>query len=119
MSSARELLDVCTSRTSTVAILDLTLYEVGNVLIRRVEADVDDADSVLAHLCATTIVLVPTGPERREAARFALEFGLTFYDAAYLSVARARDVRLATHDRALLALRPASTPMEILTGLRR
>lgn len=82
------------------SILDLTVYEVGNALLRRGEAET--ARRALDLLAATCVAHVPDSEDRRGAAELAVRHSLTFYDAAYAAVAQRRGAALVTVDRDLL-----------------
>ena len=117
VDEARVLLSAHQAGLLTAWILDLTLYEVGNVLLRAlgwsaadVAAQLDDLDKV----CAS---LTPGIAELKLAAHLAEEHALTFYDAAYAAAARSRGAALATADRALLDAGAGVPPSAIAAGL--
>jgi predicted nucleic acid-binding protein len=95
-SAARRVVADTSCRT---AALDLTLYEVANVVGAR-RGDVAGA----AWLCRSIEVrcekvLVRADPDLIEAtAEIAVEHGLTSYDAAYVAVARRYDWQLVSTD---------------------
>lgn len=98
---ARALLDAHRSGEVLIAsVLDLTAYEIGNALIRRVEPEA--VSSVLGALAAICTAHALDAEDRHAAAVLAAGHGLTFYDAAYASVAQRRGGVLATADRQLL-----------------
>ncbi len=80
--------------------------EIANVLemgVRRRRHDADFRDATLADLALMPIRLDPETDQHAWAAtaRLAARHGLTLYDAAYLELARRRDMPLATLDREL------------------
>jgi predicted nucleic acid-binding protein len=85
-----------------LAVLDLTLYEVGNALLRDVGATPEHCAVVLDALPRVAEVLRPDPIVLRDAARFAAEDRLTIYDAAYVAQAFDRGYVLATEDREIL-----------------
>lgn len=98
-------------------ILDLTLHELGNVLLgsiglaaSAVAAQLDD----LAELCP---VVAPAAAERHLAAQLAERHRLTFYDALYAATAELRTASLATTDRKLLRAGLGETPTSLVERL--
>jgi predicted nucleic acid-binding protein len=117
VEEARALLTAHQSGRLTTWVLDLTFYEMGNVLLRSlgwpatlVAAQLDD----LSAICGT---LTLSGADLRLAADIAAEHGLTFYDAAYAAAARSRHSALATADRALLEAGVGASPRAIAADL--
>jgi predicted nucleic acid-binding protein len=102
VSEARSLLGGHRDGRITAWILDLTLYEVGNVLLRSLGWPAEDVAAQLDDLRAICAPLAPSDHELRLAARLAETYELTFYDAAYAAVAQARGMAFATADAALL-----------------
>lgn len=89
-------------------ILDLTFYGAGNALwklaVARDElsaASLQDAMALLASLQREAAVETVIGPELPDVSQTARNEGLTFYDAAYLHVARRNSLELITEDSAL------------------
>jgi predicted nucleic acid-binding protein len=98
---ARAILEAFARQQIDLVILDLTIYEIGSVLVRagagpQATATVLDA---LTEICQPVAL---SGPERATAARLASEHELTFHDAAYAAVALERGGRLVTMDRELI-----------------
>lgn len=100
-------------------ILDLTIYELGNVLLRgeawdayRVATQIED----LLTICGEPIVLEPEW--RRDAAAVAEEHGLTYYDASYAAAARGLGVALVSADKQLLDAGLAETITQFVERLR-
>jgi predicted nucleic acid-binding protein len=107
--AAREL--VLDTGPATAA-LDLTLYEIANVIVRRWRNPF-----LAAGLCRYAVArcrdrMVRIDPDILEAtAEIAVEFGLTSYDAAYVSVARRHGWTLVSTDvRDLVSKGLAITP---------
>jgi predicted nucleic acid-binding protein len=101
---SRALLDLHRSRRAALSVLDLTMYEVGNALVRGMRVPA---------ICPR--LPISTG-ELADALALAELPGLTVYDAAYAAVARSRHARLATLDRLLLGAGLGQSPSEIVSG---
>jgi predicted nucleic acid-binding protein len=117
VGAARRLLAAHRAGAVDARLLELTLYEIGNVLLRSLRwpaASVADQLDDLALICT---VVAPTGSELRLAAEIADERALTFYDALSAAVARARGYALATADRALLDASAGESPAAIVARL--
>jgi predicted nucleic acid-binding protein len=112
---ARALLDAYADERIALLVLDLTMYEVGNALLRGPAAASPDAVATvldaLSELCPRVSLEPAAG---RLAAGLVTEHGLTYYDAAYAAVARSRGALLATFDRALLAAGLGFRPSAVL-----
>ncbi len=102
VEEARALLEAHLDGRVTASVLDLTMYELGNVLLGPLRSSADHAVAALRILAAACEALRPDDSERRDAAELVIEYGLTYYDAAYAAVARRREQMLVTADRALL-----------------
>lgn len=92
-------------------ILDLAIYEVGNVLVRSLgwpAAEVADQLDDLLAICGTPLVLCAEW--LRDAANLAVAHRLSFYDAAWAAAARGLGVVLVSADRQLLAAKLAESP---------
>ena len=91
-----------TAQAVQVLILDLTLYEVGNILLRKRWQASHVADQIedLLTICGPPVVLEPEW--RRDAAALSQEHKLTYYDACYAAAARGLRVALVSADRQLL-----------------
>ncbi len=95
----------------TAHVLDLGVYEFGNVLLRALHWSAEDtADQIDDLLVICGPPLAPTPQWRREAATLAHQHRLTFYVALFAAAARALDVPLVSMDRQLLAADLAETP---------
>lgn len=100
-------------------ILDLGLYEVGNVLVRALRwspADVADQLDDLRTILGPPLVM--TGTWLRRAAALANAHALTFYDASWAATAAELSMPLISADRQLLAAGLAESPSEIAARLR-
>jgi predicted nucleic acid-binding protein len=112
--AARAILERGATGEVQVRLLDLTLYELGNVLIRAWGQSAARADELVASAIAVaqTPPLVPSADERRSALELAAQLGLSVYDATYGAVARSRRLTLVSGDRRLqeagLAISPAA-----------
>jgi len=101
-------------------VLDLTWYELGNVLWKETRmgrlADPMAAAEMFAELLST-LETVSVHDDFREVLELALREGLTFYDAAYLHAARRLGVALATEDGRLLRYPEAIRVEELVRRL--
>jgi predicted nucleic acid-binding protein len=118
VASARSLIAGHHAGRLTALILDLTLYEIANVLIRGRRRSAEEAVTVVDALAEICPVIVPTSEARHLAATLASERGLTFYDAAYAAVAQDRGALLATADRQLVEAGLGDTPTEVAARLK-
>jgi predicted nucleic acid-binding protein len=101
---ARRLLDAHRSGSARVLLLDLAIYELGNVLVRalrRPAAVVVQQLDLVHRLCGPVVHPAPSWHAR--AAQLAEAQGLTFYDASWAAAAEALGCPLVTADRQLLA----------------
>jgi predicted nucleic acid-binding protein len=104
----------------TAQLLDLALYELGNVLVRALGwSGQDTADQLDDLLVICGAPLVPTPAWRRDAAELAASHRLSYYDASYAAAARALAVPLITADRKLIVTGLAESPSQfaLRTGL--
>lgn len=102
VEEARKLLGAHRANAITAWILDLTLYELGNVMLRALRWTAADVAAQLDDLRAICGVLMPGAGELRLAAELAEAHDLTFSDAVYAAAARSRGAVLVTADQALL-----------------
>lgn len=108
---SRAILDAHAAGKLTAVVLDLTVYELGNVAVRPLGLPGERVAEILDRLeliCDEGLRLSPAA--RRDAAVLAEEHRLTFYDAAYWAVARERDITLVTADAELLRVGAGSSP---------
>lgn len=117
VEEARKLLVGQRDGRVTLCILDLTLYEIGNVLLRALGWSAQEVGPQLDDLQAISAVLAPSAGDLRLAARLAEMHELTFYDAVYAAVAHARGAPLSTADSALLAAGVGEEPAGIAARL--
>lgn len=115
---ARILLDAHRQGRIGASILDLTLYELGNVLRASLRWRANDVASQLEDLREMFEPVAPAIAQLRLAAQLAERHRLTFYDAAYAAVARSLDAALATTDTALLDARLGESPSRLVRRLR-
>lgn len=104
VAAARHLLEAHRAGSTRLLLLDLFVYEFGNVLVRalrRPAADVAEQVDLLHRLCGPWVHPAPSW--HADAARLAEQHGLTFYDASWAAAARALDCPLISADRRLLA----------------
>lgn len=113
VDDARLLLAAHAAGTIDAVVLDLTFYEIGNVLTRGLRwpaREVADQLDDLELICGTGMPL--TSDVRGRASELAGRHGLSFYDAAYAAAAQVHAAPLATADDALLTVglgeRPAA-----------
>jgi predicted nucleic acid-binding protein len=102
--AAMSLLAAHRTERADVVILDLTLYELGNILLRSLHwSSGDTADQLedLILICGMPLALDASW--RRDAALLAEQHRLTFYDAAFAGAARGLQIPLVTADHELLA----------------
>lgn len=92
------LLDAATEGHCRLLVLDLTLYEVGNVLVRKQGRSGSEVAAVITGIETVADVLRPDEITLQDAARLAADDGLTLYDAAYAAQALALGAVLATRD---------------------
>jgi len=100
---ARAILDAFARRQIDLVILDLTIHEIGNVLLRSAKASPEATAKVLEALTEICDCVPPRASERLTAARLARDHRLTYYGAVYAAVAQERGGQLVTMDRTLLA----------------
>ena len=117
VEEARTLLSAHLAGRVTAWILDLTLYELGNVLLRALGWRAADVAAQLDDVRSICSVLAPTGGDLRLGAQLAEQHGLTFYDAVYAAAARSRGAVLATADEALIAAGAGEPPGAIAARL--
>ncbi len=103
LGEARALRDAHVARQIDAHILDLALYEVGNVLVRSLGWPAHEVADQLDDLLVIMGTPLLSSPEwLRDAAALAALHGLSFYDAAWAAAARGMSVPLVSADRQLL-----------------
>ncbi len=115
VEASRALVRLFGERSIALSVLDLTRYELANIVLRgRTGATAEQTVVILEILAGICPVIAPTASDRRRAARLAEQHRLTMYDATYAAVARARGAQLATLDKALLKAGLGRRPSEIV-----
>lgn len=118
VEAAHALLDAHKKRTVALSVLDLTVYEVGNALMRgRAGAGAEEAATVIAALGEVCHAISPDTEDMRAAGHLVERHDLTFYDATYAAVAQRRSAELVTLDHALLAAKLGRRPSELLAAI--
>ena len=116
MTLGERLLDYA----SELAVLDLTVYEVGNVLWkeyrRRRISDPEPLAQLFEEVFSILTVLRTSGSVA-DILRLAIRENLTFYDAAYLYATRLHGMRLVTEDRDLSRYPEAMSVQQLLEEL--
>lgn len=95
-------------------VLDLAIYEVGNVLTRALKwraRDVGDQIDDLLHIVGPPLTMSQSW--LREAAVLAERHALSFYDASWAATAAALHIPLVSADRQLLAAGLAQSPSAV------
>jgi predicted nucleic acid-binding protein len=117
LAAARTILDAHVDGLLSALLLDLTMYELGNVAVRALGLTSERAAALLDRLeliCERPLALSPAA--RHEAVELAQAEALTFYDAAYWAVARRRGVELVTADGALLSAGAGCSPTDFVAA---
>jgi predicted nucleic acid-binding protein len=112
--AARALRSAHISGDLEVSILDLALYEIGNVLVRALKwngTDLADQLDDLQEILGPPLVMAPEW--LRRAAHLAHAHTLSYYDASWAATALELEIPLVTADRRLLAAGLAVTATEI------
>lgn len=111
LHEARAIRRAVHSEALHAVIIDLALYELGNVLLRALRwsaRDVADQLDDLVTICGTPLVMLPGW--LRGAALLGAAHNLTFYDAAWAASARALAIPLVSADTRLLGAGLAESP---------
>jgi predicted nucleic acid-binding protein len=118
LPEARAVLEAHQSAELQVLVLNLSIYEVGNVLVQsgwspeEIAAQLDELERIVRRF-------IPFEPSwRREAALLAVTHGLSYYDAAFAACARGLDVSLVSADRKLLGANLAESVTDCVARLR-
>lgn len=118
VSAARAIRDAHVRGDVDAHVIDLAVYEVGNVLVRALHwAAVDVADQLEDVLAITGIPLVMTPSWLRDAAVLAHAHTLSFYDASWAATAAALGIPLVSANRRLLASGLAESPSDFAARL--
>lgn len=119
LAGARAIREATTRGEVQCRIIDLALYELGNVLLRRLRWSGRDVAEQLDDLCVICgAPLALTAEWLRRAAGIGDAHSLTFYDAAWAAAAEGLEVALVSSDRQLLAAGLAEAPAVTATRLR-
>lgn len=109
--------DAWASGAVELLLLDLSVYEFGNVLVRQQRFDEDSAAAAVGELFSLGLPVLAVERELGvRAARVAARTGLSVYDAAFVAAAEQFDVDLVTADSKLVT-RAASPRVALLTRL--
>jgi len=116
---ARAILDAHVRGELDAHILDLAVYEVGNVLARALSWSAGDVADQLDDLLAITgPPIVMTQAWLRSAAALAKAHALSFYDASWAAAAAELAVPLVSSDRRLLTAGVAEAPADLAARLK-
>jgi len=119
IAEARAIRDANERGDLDARVIDLAMYEVGNVLLRSLHWSAADVagqlDDIIA-ICGTPLTMELGW--LHEAASLGARHQLTFYDAAWAAAARGLGVSLVSSDTQLLAARLAESPAAAAKRLR-
>lgn len=119
LSEARALRSAHVAGELDAHVLDLAMYEVGNVLVRALRWATSDVVDQLDDLRAVVgEPLVMTADWLRQAARLAESHALSFYDASWAATASALGMPLVSADRRLLDAGLAESPSQVASRLQ-
>jgi len=116
---ARAIRDATQVGDVQARVIDLALYEMGNVLLRALgwgASDIADQIADLVVICGPPLAM--DGEWLRQAALLGERHRLTFYDAAWAGAAKALGVSLVSGDAQLLAAGLAESPAAVAQRLR-
>lgn len=117
--AARALRDAHVRGDLDAHILDLAVYEVGNVLVRALHWVAGDvADQLDDMLAITGPPMAMTQDWLRDASALAEEYRLSFYDASWAATAAALGIALVSADRRLVSAGLAETPTAAAARLK-
>jgi predicted nucleic acid-binding protein len=119
LAQARAIRDAHVRGDLEAHVLDLAIYEVGNVLVRALHWPAGDVADQLDDLLAITgAPMAMTRGWLRDAAVLAQDHSLSFYDASWAATAAGLGVPLVSADRRLLATGLAESPSDIAARFR-
>ena len=119
LASSRAIRDAHVAGELDAHILDLALYEVGNVLVRALGWDDREASDQLDDLLTVVGPPLAMAPAwLRRAATLARQHSLSFYDASWAATADELGIPLISADRKLVRTGLAESPGEIANRLR-
>jgi len=119
LAEARSLRQATQVGDVETRVLDLALYEMGNVLLRTLgwgASDVADQLEDLVVICGPPLAMAADW--LRRAAELGHRHRLTFYDAAWAAAAEALGISLVSVDAQLLAAGLAESPAAVVRRLR-
>jgi predicted nucleic acid-binding protein len=119
LAEARAIRDATARGDVSCRVIDLALYELGNVLLRALgwgaSQIADQLDDIVV-VCGAPLAMAADW--LRNAAVIGVAHGLTFYDAAWAAAAEALGISLVTADTALLAAGLGESPRDATSRLR-
>ncbi len=119
LAEARAIRDATQVGEVQARVIDLALYEMGNVLLRALgwtgSAVADQLDDLLI-VCGPPLVMSPEW--LHQAADLGERHRLTFYDAVWAAAAAALGISLVSVDTQLLAAGLAESPAAVVQRLR-
>jgi predicted nucleic acid-binding protein len=119
LAEARALREAATLGEVEARVIDLALYEMGNVLLRVlgwIGSDIADQLDDLVVICGTPLAMAADW--LRTAAVIGEKHRLTFSDAAWAAAAEALGVSLISTDSQLLGAGLAESPAAVTERLR-
>lgn len=119
VAEARVIREANQSGRVEARIIDLALYEVGNVLLKGLgwsPRDVADQIDDLVAMCGEPLSM--EGAWLRQAAELGHQHHLTFYDAAWAAAARGLGVPLVSADAGLVGAGLAESAAALVSRLR-
>lgn len=119
LAEARSIRDATQVGEVQARVIDLALYEMGNVLLRALGwsgSDVADQLEDLVIICGPPLAMAAEW--LRQAAELGERHRLTFCDAAWAAAAEALGIALVSVDARLLAAGLAESPAAVVHRLR-
>jgi len=119
LAEARSIRDATQVGEVQARVIDLALYEMGNVLLRALgwrASDVADQLADLVIICGPPLAMAAEW--LRQAAELGARHRLTFYDAAWAAAAEGLGISLVSGDAQLLAAELAESPTDVVQRLR-
>jgi predicted nucleic acid-binding protein len=119
LDEARAIRDATKQGEVQARVIDLALYEMGNVLLRALawnSSDVADQLEDLVVICGAPLAMASAW--FRRAAAIGASHGITFYDASWAAAAEALGVPLVSADARLLDAGLAESPRSVVHRLR-
>lgn len=112
---SREILEEHLNGSEPLVAPELLNYEVGNVLVTKARLGSQDAADLFGYFLDLRIESYSLGADEYQASLdLAHRYKLTVYDASYLALALALDVRLVTADKKLAA---RAGPLKIVEAI--